>query len=128
MVTVRSSRHIWVGDTRSILGLPPKPVPRAPSPDLPTPPRDDLRELQMIYQMADTAMNPRQTVGTIIGRPPASIVAHHACFFDKSWGQPTCTHVLRTPAMVVNGLLTKLWRVRRASDSIGVRAGRRNIA
>ena len=23
----------------------------------------------MIYQMADTAMNPRQTVGTIIGRP-----------------------------------------------------------
>jgi peptide/nickel transport system ATP-binding protein len=31
--------------------------------------KDDLREVQMIYQMADTAMNPRQTVGTIIGRP-----------------------------------------------------------
>jgi len=31
--------------------------------------RDDLRELQMIYQMADVAMNPRQTVETIIGRP-----------------------------------------------------------
>jgi len=31
--------------------------------------RDDLRELQMIYQMADVAMNPRHTVGTIIGRP-----------------------------------------------------------
>ena len=31
--------------------------------------RDDLRELQMIYQMADVAMNPRQTVRTIIGRP-----------------------------------------------------------
>lgn len=31
--------------------------------------RDDLREIQMIYQMADTAMNPRQTVGTIVGRP-----------------------------------------------------------
>ena len=30
---------------------------------------DDLRELQMIYQMADVAMNPRQRVGTIIGRP-----------------------------------------------------------
>lgn len=30
---------------------------------------DELRELQMIYQMADVAMNPRQTVGTIIGRP-----------------------------------------------------------
>lgn len=31
--------------------------------------KDDLREIQMIYQMADTAMNPRQTVGTMIGRP-----------------------------------------------------------
>ncbi len=31
--------------------------------------REDLRELQMIYQMADVAMNPRQTVETIIGRP-----------------------------------------------------------
>jgi peptide/nickel transport system ATP-binding protein len=31
--------------------------------------RDDLRQLQMIYQMADVAMNPRQTVKTIIGRP-----------------------------------------------------------
>lgn len=31
--------------------------------------RDDLRELQMIYQMADVAMNPRQTVRNIIGRP-----------------------------------------------------------
>lgn len=39
------------------------------SPDLPSRSREDLRELQMIYQMADTAMNPRQTVGTIIGRP-----------------------------------------------------------
>ena len=39
------------------------------SPDLESRSREDLRELQMIYQMADTAMNPRQTVGTIIGRP-----------------------------------------------------------
>ena len=37
--------------------------------ELATRPLDDLREFQMIYQMADTAMNPRQTVGTIIGRP-----------------------------------------------------------
>jgi peptide/nickel transport system ATP-binding protein len=36
---------------------------------LPQRSRDDLRELQMIYQMADVAMNPRQTVRTIIGRP-----------------------------------------------------------
>lgn len=39
------------------------------SPDLAGRSIDDLRELQMIYQMADVAMNPRQTVGTIIGRP-----------------------------------------------------------
>ncbi|GAB1479364.1 ABC transporter ATP-binding protein [Paracoccaceae bacterium] len=39
------------------------------SPDLAGRTKDDLREMQMIYQMADTAMNPRQTVGTIIGRP-----------------------------------------------------------
>ncbi|MGR3758648.1 ABC transporter ATP-binding protein [Roseobacteraceae bacterium NS-SX3] len=39
------------------------------SPDLNGRTREDLRELQMIYQMADVAMNPRQTVGTIIGRP-----------------------------------------------------------
>jgi peptide/nickel transport system ATP-binding protein len=31
--------------------------------------KDQLREIQMIYQMADTAMNPRQTVAEIIGRP-----------------------------------------------------------
>ena len=42
---------------------------RTLTPDLATRPLDDLRELQMIYQMADTAMNPRQTVGTIISRP-----------------------------------------------------------
>jgi peptide/nickel transport system ATP-binding protein len=30
---------------------------------------DDLRRIQLIYQMADTAMNPRQTVREIIGRP-----------------------------------------------------------
>ena len=39
------------------------------APALASRPIDDLREMQMIYQMADTAMNPRQTVGTIIGRP-----------------------------------------------------------
>jgi peptide/nickel transport system ATP-binding protein len=31
--------------------------------------RDDLRRIQMIYQSADTALNPRQTVRDIIGRP-----------------------------------------------------------
>jgi peptide/nickel transport system ATP-binding protein len=42
---------------------------RTLSPDLAGRKLEDLRELQMIYQMADVAMNPRQTVGTIIGRP-----------------------------------------------------------
>jgi peptide/nickel transport system ATP-binding protein len=36
---------------------------------LPDRSKDQLRELQMIYQMADVAMNPRHTVGKIIGRP-----------------------------------------------------------
>jgi peptide/nickel transport system ATP-binding protein len=31
--------------------------------------RDQLRQAQMIYQMADTALNPRATIGDIIGRP-----------------------------------------------------------
>ncbi len=31
--------------------------------------KDQLRRLQMIYQMADVAMNPRQTVAQIVGRP-----------------------------------------------------------
>jgi peptide/nickel transport system ATP-binding protein len=31
--------------------------------------KEQLRELQMIYQMADVAMNPRHTVGKIVGRP-----------------------------------------------------------
>ena len=31
--------------------------------------REQLRQVQMIYQMADTALNPRQTVGQIIARP-----------------------------------------------------------
>lgn len=31
--------------------------------------KQQLQQIQMIYQMADTAMNPRQTVAEIIGRP-----------------------------------------------------------
>ena len=31
--------------------------------------KDQLRQIQMIYQMADTALNPRQSVAQIIGRP-----------------------------------------------------------
>lgn len=42
---------------------------RTLTPDLKKRSRDDLRRIQLIYQMADTAMNPRQTVRDIIGRP-----------------------------------------------------------
>ena len=38
-------------------------------PELKNRSKDQLRRIQMIYQMADTAMNPRQTVKEIIGRP-----------------------------------------------------------
>jgi peptide/nickel transport system ATP-binding protein len=31
--------------------------------------KDSLRHMQMIYQMPDTALNPRQRIGDIIGRP-----------------------------------------------------------
>ena len=31
--------------------------------------KDQLRQAQMIYQMADTALNPRKTIAEIIGRP-----------------------------------------------------------
>ncbi len=31
--------------------------------------KDQLRQVQMIYQMADTALNPRMTVGRIVARP-----------------------------------------------------------
>ena len=31
--------------------------------------KEQLQQIQMIYQMADTAMNPRQTISEIIGRP-----------------------------------------------------------
>ncbi len=31
--------------------------------------REQLRQAQMIYQMADTALNPKRTIGEIIGRP-----------------------------------------------------------
>lgn len=42
---------------------------RALSPALRGRDRETLRRLQLIYQMADTALNPRRTVADIIGRP-----------------------------------------------------------
>ena len=39
--------------------------------------KDDLRKIQLIYQLPDVALNPRQTIGEIIGRP-------YAFYFNKS--------------------------------------------
>ena len=38
-------------------------------PDLKQRKRDELQKVQFVFQMADTALNPRQTLGQIIGRP-----------------------------------------------------------
>ena len=38
-------------------------------PDLRDRPKGDLQQVQFVFQMADTALNPRQTIGDIIGRP-----------------------------------------------------------
>ncbi len=54
----------WTGDVK--LGgeiLPPALAPR---------PRETLRRLQMVHQMPDVALNPRQTLAEIIGRPVAA--------------------------------------------------------
>ncbi|NEI68904.1 ATP-binding cassette domain-containing protein [Rhizobium lusitanum] len=47
--------------------------------------REELRRIQLIYQMADTAMNPRQTVRDIIGRP--------LTFYDGLHGAAKTTRV-----------------------------------
>jgi peptide/nickel transport system ATP-binding protein len=39
--------------------------------------REDLRRIQLIYQLPDVALNPRQTIGEIIGRP-------YQFYFNKS--------------------------------------------
>ena len=41
------------------------------APDLKGRTRDELRKVQLIYQQPDVALNPRQTIGEIIGRPIA---------------------------------------------------------
>jgi peptide/nickel transport system ATP-binding protein len=54
----------WTGDVKlSGETLPPALAPR---------PRETLRRLQMVHQMPDVALNPRQTLSEIIGRPVAA--------------------------------------------------------
>jgi peptide/nickel transport system ATP-binding protein len=47
------------------------------SPALKSRKREDLQRLQMIYQMPDTALNPRQKIRKIIGRPLAFYFNHN---------------------------------------------------
>jgi len=62
---------------RVITGLLPPTAGRILAKGEPLPPdyrkrsKDQLRQIQMIYQMADTALNPRQPIRQIIGRPAA---------------------------------------------------------
>jgi len=53
---------------------------------------DQLRRIQMIYQMADTAMNPRQTVENIIARPLE--------FFHQMRGQQKEQRLLELMSMI----------------------------
>ena len=53
---------------------------------------DQKRRIQMIYQMADTAMNPRQTVEEIIGRP--------LTFYHGMSGQARRTRVVELLAQI----------------------------
>lgn len=39
------------------------------APDLKNRSKEELQKLQFVYQMADTALNPRQIIGDILGRP-----------------------------------------------------------
>ncbi len=39
------------------------------APDLKGRSREDLQKIQFVYQMADTALNPKQQIGEILGRP-----------------------------------------------------------
>ncbi|MGD9922104.1 MAG: ABC transporter ATP-binding protein [Pseudorhodoplanes sp.] len=49
--------------------------------------REELRRIQLIYQSADTAMNPRHTVRDVIGRPIELYFGAHGSVVDKRVGE-----------------------------------------
>ena len=55
-------------------------------------PRSELRKIQFVYQMADTAINPKQTIGNILGRPLE--------FYLNMYGQKQKDRVLELLDMV----------------------------
>ena len=62
------------------------------SPRLEDRPRSELRKIQFVYQMADTAINPKQTIGNILGRPLE--------FYLNMFGQKRKDRVLELLEMV----------------------------
>ncbi|RPG55186.1 MAG: ABC transporter ATP-binding protein, partial [Flavobacteriales bacterium TMED235] len=62
------------------------------SPRLEDRPRSELRKIQFVYQMADTAINPKQTIGNILGRPLE--------FYLNMFGQKKKDRVLELLEMV----------------------------
>ncbi|MBV1704083.1 MAG: ABC transporter ATP-binding protein, partial [Hyphomicrobiales bacterium] len=74
----------WAGD----ISLAGKPLP----PSLKGRPKDTLRRLQMVHQMPDVALNPRQPIGEIVGRPMQA-------FFGRS-GAETRERVAKLLSMV----------------------------
>lgn len=46
--------------------------------------REQLRKIQMIYQMADTALNPRQSIRQILCRPLHGALSNDASLLDIS--------------------------------------------
>lgn len=60
-----------------------KPLPKA----LKDRDKDTLRRIQMIYQSADTALNPRQTIRDIIGRPLEFYLGISGAARDRKVGQ-----------------------------------------
>lgn len=63
--------------------------------------KETLRRIQMIYQLPDIALNPRQTIGEIIGRPIAFYFGH-----DKARVQARVEELLRLTELPAS-LLTR---------------------
>jgi len=69
--------------------------------------KDNLRRLQMIYQMPDTALNPKQTVRRVIGRPLAFYFNMHGKKADARIRELLSSIELE-PDTYINRLTTEL--------------------
>ncbi|MFN2353541.1 MAG: ABC transporter ATP-binding protein [Desulfopila sp.] len=69
--------------------------------------KDNLRRLQMIYQMPDTALNPRQTVRKVIGRPLQFYFGMHGKKAEQRIRE-LLTSIELTPDSYIDRLTTEL--------------------